>query len=129
MRIELSSIFVDDQDKALEFYTKTLGFVLKKDNPIGEFRWLTVVSPEDKDGTELVLEPNDNPAAKTYQQALFEQNIPINAFVVDDVRAEYHRLSDLGVQISMEPTEMGDEIVIVLDDTCGNWVMAYQSLA
>lgn len=128
MRIELSSIFVDDQDMALEFYTTTLGFVQKKDNPIGEFRWLTVVSPDDKDGTELVLEPNDNPAAKTYQQALYEQEIPINAFAVDDVRAEYHRLSDAGVQFSMEPTEMGDELVIVLDDTCGNWIMAYQNL-
>lgn len=122
MRIILTSVFVDDQDEALEFYTEVLGFEKKTDVPAGEFRWLTVVSPADPDGTELLLEPNDNPAAKTYQKALFEQGIPLAMFGVDDVEAEYERLKERGVVFRTPPTQMGPVTVAVLEDTCGNLI-------
>ncbi len=128
MRIVLTSVFVDDQDKALEFYTEKLGFVKKRDVAAGQYRWLTVVSPEDQNGTELVLEPNDNPAASTYQQAIFEQGIPATSFAVSDVRAEYERLKALGVTFTTEPTEVMPHVTIaVLDDTCGNLIQIQQT--
>ena len=122
MKIKLNSVFVDDQEKALKFYTEVLGFMKKVDLPAGEHRWLTVVSPEEPDGTELLLEPNSNPAAKTYQQAIFEQNIPATAFAVEDVQAEYERLKKLGVVFHSEPTLMGEVAIAVFDDTCGNLI-------
>ncbi len=126
MRIKLSSVFVDDQAKALTFYTEVLGFVKKTDIPIGEARWLTVASPEGPEETELLLEPNVNPAAKTYQESLFQQGIPINAFAVDDIQAEYERLRGLGVEFFQEPMEMGPVTVAVFEDTCGNLIQIYQ---
>jgi catechol 2,3-dioxygenase-like lactoylglutathione lyase family enzyme len=125
MRIELVSVFVENQEKALTFYRDVLGFVPKQDIPMGEFRWLTVVSPDDMDGTELVLEPNENSAAKAYQSSLHVQNIPATAFRVDDVNAEFTRLSHAGVTFSMEPTEMGPTTLAVFDDTCGNRIQIY----
>lgn len=126
MKIKLSSVFVEDQDKALAFYTDVLGFVKKQDVPVGAFKWLTVVSPEEPDGTELLLEPNDNPAAKTFQKALFEQGIPLTAFAVEDVELEYERLKERGVRFHTEPTPMGPTKVAVFDDTCGNLIQIYQ---
>ena len=128
MRIKLNSIFGNDQQKGLDFYTNALGFVKKNDIPLGEYRWLTVVSPDDPDGTELVLEPNANPAAKAYQAALFEQGIPLTAFEVDDLQQEYQRLSSLGVVFTMDPTQMGEVTIAVLDDTCGNLIQLYQAV-
>ena len=125
MKIKLSGIYVDDQQKALDFYTNILGFKKCQDIPVGEFRWLSVVSPEGGD-TELSLEPNANPVAKTYQEALFEQGIPINAFEVDDLDAEFKRLSDLGVAFTTEPMEAGDVRLAILVDTCGNLIQIYQ---
>lgn len=125
MRIKLTSVLVDDQDKALDFYTRMLGFVPSKDIPVGEFRWITVRSPEGGEA-EVSLEPNANPAAKTYQEALFEQGIPITAFEVDDVRAEHDRLVGLGVQFTMPPTEAGPTTLAVFSDTCGNLIQIYQ---
>jgi catechol 2,3-dioxygenase-like lactoylglutathione lyase family enzyme len=124
LRIKLTSVYVDDQEKALKFYTEMLGFIKKADISAGGYRWLTVVSPEDQTGTELVLELNINPAAKTYQQALFKQGIRAAAFFVDDVQKEYERLKKLGVNFTMEPTKlMGTPSTIaVLDDTCGNLI-------
>jgi catechol 2,3-dioxygenase-like lactoylglutathione lyase family enzyme len=127
MRIRLTSVLVDDQGRALDFYTRVLGFVKKTDLPAGKFRWLTVVSPEAPDEVELLLEPNDNPAARAYQRAVFEQGIPLAAFAVDDVRAEYERLRGLGVVFRSEPTAMGPTTVAVLDDTCGNLIQLYQA--
>jgi catechol 2,3-dioxygenase-like lactoylglutathione lyase family enzyme len=127
MRIHLTSVFVDDQDKALRFYTDVLGFVKKHEVPLGEHRWLTVVSPEDPDGTELVLEPDAHPAAKPYQTALAEDGIPVTSFAVDDVRAEFERLRALGVRFTQDPTEMGPVTTAVLDDTCGNLIQIAQS--
>ena len=126
MKIQLTSIFVDDQDKALKFYVDVLGFVKKEDMPVGEFKWLTVVSPEGPDDIELLLEPNNNPAAKTYQQAIFDQGIPAAAFAVDDIHKEYERLKDEGVEFTMEPTESGPAILAVFNDTCGNLIQLYQ---
>lgn len=125
MRIKLNSIFVDDQQKALDFYTSILGFRKSEDIPVGEFRWLTVASP-DGEGAELSLEPNANPAAKTYQEALFEQGIPITAFEVDDTDAEYRRLMALGVKFTTAPTEAGPVTLAVFADTCGNLIQIYQ---
>ncbi|NEA66962.1 VOC family protein [Streptomyces sp. SID12488] len=122
MRIHLTSVFVDDQDKALRFYTDVLGFVKKTEVPLGEYRWLTVVSPEDPDGTELLLEPSGHPAVKPYRDALTKDGIPATAFAVDDVRAEYERLRGLGVRFTQEPMEMGPVTTAVLDDTCGNLI-------
>ncbi|MER7394630.1 VOC family protein [Streptomyces sp. NPDC000151] len=122
MRIHLTSVFVDDQEKALRFYTDVLGFVKKHDVPLGEDRWLTVVSPEDPDGTELVLEPSGHPAVQPYKTALVQDGIPATAFAVDDVQAEFNRLSGLGVRFTQDPLEMGPVTTAVLDDTCGNLI-------
>ena len=128
MRIRLASVPIDDYDKALDFYTETLGFVKKRDIPLGEgARWLTVVSPEEQDGTELLLEPNaDYPAMKALKKALVKDGIPYTAFQVDDIQMEYARLRELGVEFAMEPTDMGMTTVAVLDDTCGNLIQIYQ---
>ena len=114
MRITLTSIHVDDQEKAAAFYTEVLGFVKKEDFPVGQFKWLTVVSPEEPDGVELLLEPNDNPAAQAYQQALFEQGIPHAAFAVDDIQQEYERLKGLGVVFTVEPVQAGPVTIAML---------------
>jgi predicted enzyme related to lactoylglutathione lyase len=126
MKIKLTSVFVDDQDKALKFYTGVLGFVKKKDFPAGEARWITVVSPEEPDGIELLLEPNGNPAAKTYQKAIYEQGIPATVFFVDDLQKEYERMKKLGVQFRTEPTKTAGGMFAVFDDTCGNWIQLFQ---
>jgi predicted enzyme related to lactoylglutathione lyase len=120
MKIILTSIFVKDQDKALAFYTETLGFQKKHDFPIGEFKWVTVVSPDDENGVELLLEPNDHPAAKEYQEAIYRDGIPAVTFGVQDVEKGYERLTALGVKSTMSPTEMGDITIAVFDDTVGN---------
>jgi catechol 2,3-dioxygenase-like lactoylglutathione lyase family enzyme len=122
MRIQLSSIFVDDQDKALAFYTDVLGFVKKTEVPLGEHRWLTVVSPEAPDGTELLLEPDGHPAVKPFKEALVGDGIPFAQFAVADVAAEHERLAGLGVRFTQEPLAMGPVTTAVLDDTCGNLV-------
>jgi len=122
MKIVVSSVLVDDQDKALAFYTSILGFVKKTDVPLGKFRWLTVVSPESPDGTELVLEPDEHPAAKPFKQALVEDGIPFTSFAVEDVHAEYERLRAAGVVFTQPPVEMGPVTTAVLDDTCGNLI-------
>ncbi len=126
MKIKLTSVFVDDHDKALRLYTEVLGFVKKQDFPVGEFKWLTVVSPEEPDDVELLLEPNDNQAAKSYQKSLFEQGIAQASFAVDDIHKEYERLKGLGVGFMMEPTSAGPATIAVFDDTCGNWIQIYQ---
>ena len=123
MRITLTSVFVDNQDKALRFYTEVLGFRPKHDIPMGEHRWITVVSPEDPDGVEIVLEPDVHPAVRPFTEALVADGIPFTAFAVDDVRAEYERLHALGVYFTQEPTSMGPVTTAVLDDTCGNLIM------
>lgn len=122
MRINLTSVFVDDQEKALRFYSDKLGFVLKHDVPMGEYRWLTVVSPENPDGTELLLEPDAHPAAKPFKKALVDDGIPLTSFAVDDVPAEFERLSGLGVRFTQEPADMGQVTTAVFDDTCGNLI-------
>ncbi|GJN97905.1 VOC family protein [Mycobacterium marinum] len=127
MRINLASVLVDDQDKALRFYTEILGFQTKHDVPMGQFRWITVVSPEDPDGTELVLEPDEHPAAKPFKDALSSDGIPFTAFAVDNVQAEFDRLRALGVRFTQEPTEMGPVTTAVLDDTCGNLIQIQQA--
>ena len=126
MKIDLTSVFVDDQDKALKFYTEVLGFIKKADLPAGEYRWLTVVSPEASDGVQLVLEPSDNPATKTFKRAVFEQGIPYMSFGVDDIQAEYARLKKQGVAFTVEPTNMGNTIIAVFNDTCGNLIQIHQ---
>ncbi|WP_327675544.1 VOC family protein [Kitasatospora sp. NBC_00458] len=127
MRIHLTSVFVDDQEKALRFYTDVLGFVKKTEVPIGKDRWLTVVSPEAPDGTELLLEPDGHPAVKPYKTALVRDGIPATSFAVDDVPAEFERLRALGVRFTQEPTEMGPVTTAVLDDTCGNLIQIVHS--
>jgi catechol 2,3-dioxygenase-like lactoylglutathione lyase family enzyme len=122
MRINLASVLVDDQERALRFYTGVLGFVKKTDVPIGEHRWLTVVSPEEPGGTELVLEPDAHPAARPFKRALVEDGIPFTSFAVADVRAEYERLRAAGVRFTQPPTAMGPVTTAVLDDTCGNLI-------
>ena len=122
MKIHLTSVLVDDQDKALRFYTETLVFVKKTEVPLGEARWLTVVSPDDPDGVELLLEPDNHPAAKPFKAALVEDGIPFTSFAVDDVRREFERLSGLGVRFIQEPIDMGPVTTAVLDDTCGNLI-------
>jgi catechol 2,3-dioxygenase-like lactoylglutathione lyase family enzyme len=122
MKITLTSVLVDDQDKALAFYTNVLGFRKKTDVPLGEHRWLTVVSPEAPDGVELVLEPDEHPAAKPFKAALVADGIPFTSFGVDDVGQEYERLRGLGVRFTQEPTAMGPVTTAVLDDTCGNLI-------
>ena len=126
MKIKLTSVLVDDQDKALKFYTEVLGFVKIKDFPVGQFKWLTVVSPEGPDDIELLLEPNDNPAAKTFQKAIFEQGIPLTAFAVEDIQKEYERMKKLGVVFTMEPTKAPGSTIAVFDDTCGNLIQLTQ---
>jgi catechol 2,3-dioxygenase-like lactoylglutathione lyase family enzyme len=127
MKIKLCSVFVDHQDKALKFYTEILGFVKKTDLPVGDFKWLTVVSPEGPEDIELLLEPNENPAAKTYQRAIFEQGIPAASFFVEDVQKEYDRMKGLGVVFRSKPAkiEQGPTIA-VFDDTCGNLIQIVQ---
>jgi predicted enzyme related to lactoylglutathione lyase len=126
MRLKFTSVFVDDQDKALKFYTEILGFVKKTDISAGEYRWLTVVSPEEPEGAELLLEPDDNPAAKTFQKALFEQRIPSTMFVVDDIQKEYERMKKLGVNFTQEPTRIKPTTFAVFEDTCGNLIQILQ---
>jgi len=122
MKITVTSVFVDDQAKALAFYTDVLGFVKKTDVPVGAHRWLTVVSPEGPEGPELLLEPDEHPAAKPFKDALVADGIPFTSFAVDDVRAEFERLSAAGVRFTQEPAEMGPVTTAVLDDTCGNLI-------
>jgi catechol 2,3-dioxygenase-like lactoylglutathione lyase family enzyme len=120
VRITLTSVLVDDQEKALRFYTDVLGFVKKNDIPMGEHRWLTVVSPEDPDGVELVLEPSEHPAVGPFKDALVADGIPFTSFSVPDVQQEYDRLTALGVRFTQQPVAMGPVTTAVLDDTCGN---------
>ncbi|MGW3017373.1 VOC family protein [Streptomyces longwoodensis] len=127
MRIHLTNVFVDDQETALRFYTDVLGFAKKHDVPLGADRWLTVVSPEDPEGTELLLEPSGHPAVGPYRAALVADGIPAASFAVDDVRAEFERLRALGVRFTQEPVEMGSVTTAVLDDTCGNLVQIVHS--
>jgi catechol 2,3-dioxygenase-like lactoylglutathione lyase family enzyme len=122
MKINLASVLVDDQAKALRFYTEVLGFQKKADVPLGEHRWLTVVSPTDPDGPELVLEPDAHPAAQPFKQALVSDGIPFTSFAVDDVHREFERLQSEGVRFTQEPAEMGPVTTAVLDDTCGNLI-------
>ena len=128
MRIKLNSVLVSDQAHALQFYTETLGFVLSKDIPLGEYRWLTVVAPDEREGTELLLEPNANPLTIDYQKALYEQGIPLTAFEVDDVEAEHARLIEAGVRFTTEPTDVGSAVIAAFDDTCGNLIQIYQAV-
>ncbi len=126
MKIDLTSIMVDNQDKAEQFYTEVLGFQKKFDFPAGEFRWITFVSPEVPDGVQLSLEPNENPAGKTFQRALYDQGIPATAFTVDDVQAEYDRLMALGVRFTAEPTTEEWGTMAIFDDTVGNLIQIHQ---
>lgn len=126
MRIKLTSLMVDDQSKALKFYTEVLGFKKKHEIPVGEYRWITVVSPEGPDDIELSLEPNANPAGKTFQKAMFDQGIPLAAFEVSDMAREYKRLSQLGVAFTSEPSRQGPVLVAVFSDTCGNLIQIHQ---
>lgn len=127
MKISLNSIIVRDQAQALRFYTEVLGFEKKLDLPAGEYRWLTVVSPEEPEGTQLSLEPNVNPAAATYQRALFEAGIPLTAFAVDDIVGEVERLKARGVVFRSEPSDVGGAVIAMLEDTCGNLIQIYQT--
>jgi predicted enzyme related to lactoylglutathione lyase len=126
MRIKLNSIFVEDQDKAPAFYTNVLGFKKSKEIPMGEFKWVTVVSPDGSPDVELVLEPNANPIAKTFQEAIFKEGIPITAFEVDDIDAETKRLKRKGVQFTMNPSDAGPVKIAIFSDTCGNLIQIYQ---
>jgi predicted enzyme related to lactoylglutathione lyase len=126
MKIKLTSIYVDDQEKALRFYTEVLGFAKKADFSNGPFRWLTVSSPEEQDGTELQLALNNNPAAKTYQQAMFQQNQPAAMFFSDDVQADYERMKARGAEFTMPPTDVTASKIAMLKDTCGNFIQLTQ---
>ena len=126
MKIVVTSVLVDDQDKALRFYTDVLGFVKKTEVPLGEARWLTVVSPEDPDGVELLLEPDAHPAATPFKRALVEDGIPFTMFGVNDIHAEYERLKGAGVRFTQPPVDMGPVATAVLDDTCGNLIQIAQ---
>jgi catechol 2,3-dioxygenase-like lactoylglutathione lyase family enzyme len=126
MRIKLMSIMVDDQEKALRFYTDVLGFKKKHDIPVGEYRWITVTSPEGSDDLELALEPNANPAAKTFQEAMFSQGIPLAAFEVTDIAGEFARLTTKGVAFTRQPAPAGPVTLAVFADTCGNLIQLYQ---
>ena len=128
MKINVTSVFVDDQKKALEFYTNILGFQKKTDIPVGEYSWLTVVSPQLPDGVELLLEPDQHPAARKFKEALVEDGIPFTSFAVDDLDAEYERLTKAGVRFTQEPTEMPTVKIAVFDDTCGNLIQIAQML-
>jgi len=126
MRIVVTSVFVEDQEKALSFYTEVLGFQKKTDVPLGEHRWLTVVSPEEPKGVELLLEPSEHPAVKPFKQALVEDGIPFTSFGVEDVKAEHARLEGLGIKFTQPPTAFGDVTTAVFDDTCGNLIQIAQ---
>ena len=126
MKIKLTSVYVDDQDKALRFYTEVLGFVKKADFSQGPYRWLTVASPEDPDGTKLQLALNDNPAAKAYQQARFQQGQPAAMFSSDDVQADYERMKARGAEFTMPPTDVTASKIAMLNDTCGNILQLVQ---
>jgi catechol 2,3-dioxygenase-like lactoylglutathione lyase family enzyme len=126
VRIVVTSVFVEDQEEALSFYTEVLGFRKKEDVPVGEYRWLTVVSPEEPDGVELLLEPSDHPAVKPFKRALIEDGIPFKSFGVEDVEAEHARLAGLGVKFTQPPTAFGDIKTAVFDDTCGNLIQIAQ---
>ena len=126
MRIKLTSIMVDDQDKALRFYTEVLGFKKKHDIPVGEYRWITVTSPEGPDDLELALEPNANPAGKKFQEAMFSQGIPLAAFEVTDIAGEFARLTAKGVAFTRPPAQAGPVTLAVFADTCGNLIQLYQ---
>ncbi len=126
MRINVTSVLVDDQDKALRFYTDVLGFRPKHDVPMGEHRWITVVSPEEPEGTEILLEPDQHPAAKPFKQALVADGIPFTSFAVDDIQAEYERLVGRGVRFTQQPVPMGTVTTAVFDDTCGNLIQIAQ---
>lgn len=126
MRIKLTSVHVDDQEKALRFYTEVLGFVKKADFTQGTFRWLTVASPEDPDGTELQLTLNNNPAARAYQQAMFQQNQPAAMFFTDDVQADYERMKARGAEFTMPPTDVTASTIAMLKDSCGNLIQVTQ---
>jgi predicted enzyme related to lactoylglutathione lyase len=125
MKIKMNSIMVEDQERALRFYTDVLGFATKHDIPVGEYRWITVVAPG-RDDLELALEPNANPAGKAFQQAMFQQGIPLTAFESEDLEAEVERLKGHGVAFKTEPTQMGPVKVAVFSDTCGNLIQLYQ---
>lgn len=126
MRIKLTSIMVDDQEKAVRFYTDVLGFAKSKDIPVGEYRWITVTSPEGPNDLELALEPNANPAGKAFQDAMFKQRIPVAAFEVSDLAAEFARLGAKGVAFTQPPTPAGPVMLAVFADTCGNLIQLYQ---
>jgi predicted enzyme related to lactoylglutathione lyase len=126
MKIKLTSVHVDNQDNALRFYTEVLGFAKKTDFSQGPFRWLTVVSAEDPDGTELQLALNDNPAAKTYQQALFQQNQPAALFFTDDIKGDYERMKAHGAEFTMPPTDVPGSTIARVNDTCGNMIQITQ---
>jgi catechol 2,3-dioxygenase-like lactoylglutathione lyase family enzyme len=126
MRIVLTSIFVSDQERALQFYTEVLGFVKKTEFPVGDYRWLTVVAPDQPNGIELSLEPDAHPAVAPFREALARDGIPVTSFAVDDVRKEYERLQAHGVQFTQEPVEMGPVTTAVFDDTCGNLIQIAQ---
>ena len=126
MRIKLTSLMVEDQSRALSFYTDVLGFVKKHDIPVGEYRWITVVSPEGPGDVELTLEPNANPAAKTFQEAMFKQGIPLAAFEVGDITQEFARLKSRGVVFTKDPAKMGPVTIAIFSDTCGNLIQIYQ---
>ncbi|MDI4654129.1 MULTISPECIES: VOC family protein [Pseudoalteromonas] len=128
LKIYVTSVPVDDQDKALNFYTKILGFIKKNEVPLGEYKWLTVVSPDEQSGVELLLEPMAFEPAKLYQQSLREAGIPWTSFAVDDVEREFERLKELGVEFSIPPKEAGTVKIAVLDDTCGNYIQLMQQL-
>ena len=126
MRIKLTSIMVNDQDKALRFYTEVLGFRKKQDIPVGEYRWITVVSPEGPDDLELALEPNANPAGKAFQEAMLSQGIPLAAFEVSDIAAEFQRLTAKNVAFTRTPMQAGPVTIAMFSDTCGNLIQLYQ---
>lgn len=128
MRIHLTSVYVDDQDKALQFYTEILGFAKKEEFPVGDYRWLTLVSAADPDGTQLLLEPDAHPAVKPFKNALLDDGIPFTSFAVEDVDAEYARLRAHGVHFTQQPTDLGPATTAVFDDTCGNLIaIAHQN--
>ena len=126
MKIKLTSVYVDDQDKALRFYTEVLGFAKKADFRQGPFRWLTIVSPEDPDGTQLQLALNDKPAAKAYQQAMFQQGQPSAMFYTDDIKSDYERIKARGAEFTMAPTDVTASTIAMLNDTCGNLIQLAQ---
>jgi catechol 2,3-dioxygenase-like lactoylglutathione lyase family enzyme len=126
MKIVVTSVLVDDQQKALDFYTRVLGFTKKVDIPLGQFRWLTVVSPDDQNGVELLLEPDQHPAAGPFKRALVDDGIPFTSFGVDDVQAEFERLTSVGVQFTQPPVAMGPVTTAIFDDTCGNLIQIAQ---